>query len=146
MHDTDHKTSQLRIVISFSCYTPPTTASSYMYFPFDLPPTTGFKSFSYCILHQPLLPTSLPYKYLPLTTGFLAFLPFHPPPASTCSPGNASQVVFHNVVLADLLGSGGLQVTVSSRIDPFPPTPLPPLGLEPTTYTSDVLYSGSVSA
>ncbi len=28
---------------------------------------------------------------------------------------------FQNVVMANLLGSGGLQVTVSSRIDPFPP-------------------------
>jgi hypothetical protein len=28
---------------------------------------------------------------------------------------------FQDVVMANLLGSGGFQVTVSSRIDPFPP-------------------------
>jgi hypothetical protein len=27
----------------------------------------------------------------------------------------------HDIVMAILLGSGGLQVTVSGRIDPFPP-------------------------
>jgi hypothetical protein len=28
---------------------------------------------------------------------------------------------FQDAVMANLLGSGGLQVTVSNRIDPFPP-------------------------
>jgi hypothetical protein len=36
---------------------------------------------------------------------------------------------FQDVVTANLIGSGGLQVTVSCRIDPFPP-----IGLEPATY------------
>jgi hypothetical protein len=46
---------------------------------------------------------------------------------------------FQDVVKANLLGSGWLQVTVRSRMDPFPP-----MGLEPATYTSEA--SGLVSA
>ncbi len=41
---------------------------------------------------------------------------------------------FQDVVMANLLGSGDLQVTVSGRIDPFPP-----MGPQPATYTSEAL-------
>ncbi len=44
-------------------------------------------------------------------------------------------VVFSTLFLANLLGSGGLQVTVSSSIDPSP------MGLEPATYTSEALVA-----
>jgi hypothetical protein len=40
--------------------------------------------------------------------------------------------------MVNLLGSDGLQVTVSSRIDPFPP-----MGLEPATCTSEALVAQS---
>ncbi len=42
----------------------------------------------------------------------------------------------NGVVMENLLGSSGVQVTVSSRIDP-----LSPIGLEPATYTSEALVA-----
>jgi len=39
----------------------------------------------------------------------------------TCNGNLRGISGFQDVVMANLLGSGGLQVTVSSSIDPFPP-------------------------
>jgi hypothetical protein len=63
--------------------------------------------------------------------------------AVTCNGDLSGIGGLHDVVMTNLLGSGGLQVTVSSKIDPFPP-----MGLEPACdlhirgiFTSTYFYS-----
>jgi hypothetical protein len=52
----------------------------------------------------------------------------------TCSNGDLRGIGgFQDVVMVNLFGSGGLQVTVSSKIDP--------MGLEPAAYISEGLVS-----